>query len=260
MRVLALSVLLAACAEPPAPVAPPPPVAEPVPARPAPVTPRVPTADHGDHGDHADHGGTAHAHGSGHGGEVKVAGAYHVEGRFLRSGLMVWIADAAEAPIDLATASGTAVIKGPAGVTTVLLASMGDHLHAAMTLPEGTAADAVVTLAIGGKAVSVDFRTAAVGSLAEHDHTALHGGVVSMWGDHHVEYVASADAVRFYVTDAKRVPVKAAVSGTATVAGKAVPLTFDAATGALSAAVAPSGLVMLDAKVGDATFSLGFGR
>lgn len=251
MRVLALSAFFLACAEPLAP-APPPPAVE-VPA-PAPRTPRPPVAEH------ADHGATAHAHASGHGGEVKAVGALHVEGRFLRSGLMVWISDAAGVPVDLAAASGTAVIKGPAGVTTVLLTGMGDHLHAAMTLPEGTAADAVVTLSVAGQAVSVDFRTAAVGSLAEHDHTALHGGVVSMWGDHHVEYVARPDTVRFYVTDAKRVPVTTNVSGTVTVGGKAVPLVFDADIGALTAAVAPTGLVMLDAKVGDATFSLGFGR
>ncbi|MES2643962.1 MAG: hypothetical protein V4850_31020 [Myxococcota bacterium] len=234
------------------------PTAAPSPTPHPPVAPRADTTV-ATRGPGGAHGSTPHRHDATHGGEVEQVGAFHVEGRFLKSGLMVWVRDAADAPVDLATVKGTAVIEGPAGVTTLMLASMGDHLHAQMMLPEGVPATAVVTLDIAGVPASVDFRTAAVGSLAEHDHTALHGGVVSMWREHHVEYVAGADSVRFYVTDAKRVSAKGDVSGTVTINGVVTPLTFDPATRSLSAPVTPAGLVMLDAKVGEAVFSLGFG-
>lgn len=112
----------------------------------------------------AGHDTTPHTHAAGHGGEVKTVGELHVEGRFMRSGLMVWVNDADQQPVDLASVTGAAVVKGPAGVTTVLLAPMGDHLHAALTLPEGTAADAVVTFNVAGTPVRVDFRTSSVGS------------------------------------------------------------------------------------------------
>lgn len=216
-----------------------------------------------------DHAATPHSHAATHGGEVAQVGNLHIEGRFLKSGLLVWIRDAADAPVDLTTVSGTVVIKGPAGVTTLQLVSMGDHLHAQVALPDGVPADAVVTLNVAGTPTSVDFRTSAVGSpvvgspaagpLAEHDHTSLHGGVVSMWKDHHVEYVATGDSVRFYVTDARRVPIDNGVSGTVTITGVTTPLTFDPTTGALSARATPAGLVMLHAKVGNEAFSLGFG-
>ncbi|MDP2310898.1 MAG: hypothetical protein Q8P18_33070 [Pseudomonadota bacterium] len=248
MRRLSIALFIVACGTPE-------PAAVPVPPGPpvGPVDKTVATSGPGAHA------ATPHRHSATHGGEVKELGAFQVEGRFLKSGLLVWVNDATHTPIDLATVEGTAVLEGPAGVTTVMLVSMGDHLHAPMTLPEGVAADAVVTLKIAGRPVSVDFRTGAVGSLAAHDHTSLHGGVVSMWKDHHVEYVAAPDRVRFYVTDGKRVPVNERVSGTVTIGGIVTPLAFDPATGALSAEVTPAGMVMLAASVGEETFELGFG-
>ena len=208
-----------------------------------------------------DHGAAPHAHASGHGGEVKTVGALHVEARFMKSGVMVWVSDAAEKPVDLAQVTAGAVVKTAKGVESVPMSVMGDHLHAAVALEEGTPADAVLTLTYGGKPVSVDFRTEKVGALAEHDHTSLHGGVVSMWGDYHVEYRATDGEVRFWVSDAHRVAVKEGVSGSAKLGDRVVPLTFDPATGLLSGKAAPAAgqRVTLDAKVGAASFSLAFG-
>ena len=209
----------------------------------------------------AAHDATPHAHASGHGGEVKVVGDLHLEARFVKSGLMLWLRDAAEQPVELATVTAGAVIRTAAGIQSVPLSSMGDHLHASLALEEGTPADAVVTITVQGKAVSADFRTERVGALAEHDHTPLHGGVVGMWGDHHVEYVAQDGDVRFYVSDAHRVAVREGVRGAAKVGDVAVPLVFDPASGLLSgkAAPAPGQRVTLDVTVGETSFTLAFG-
>ena len=206
------------------------------------------------------HGAAPHAHSSSHGGEIKTVGDLHVEARFMRSGVMVWVTDAQEKPVDLATVTAGAVVKGAAGIQSVPMAVMGDHLHAALTLPEGTAADAVITLTYGGKPVSVDFRTTSVGSLAEHDHTSLHGGVVSMWGDFHVEYLAKGGEVRFWVSDARRLSVTEGVSGSARVGAVTVPLTLDVASGALVGKATPAQGegATVDVKVGDKAFSLAF--
>ncbi|MBK9648900.1 MAG: hypothetical protein IPO67_27745 [Deltaproteobacteria bacterium] len=68
-------------------------------------------------------------------------------------------------------------------------------------------------------------------------------------------------ALRFYVSDARRAPITAGVSGTAVLGADRLPLTFDPATGMLSTA-APGGTkgqaVTLEATVQGETFTLTF--
>lgn len=240
---LPLLALLAACSdEPAAPAAP---------AAPEAAAPAAPAAGHAA-GDHA--------HDSPHGGVVKTVGERHVEALFMPGGIMFWVSDAAQKPLPVDGFTGTAVVKGPQGVETVTLAPMGDHLHAVAKLAQGDAASAVLTLTKDGKAESVTFETSAVG-LQEHDHTALHGGQVSMWGDYHVEYAPKDGEHRVWVSDAKRVPVTTNVSGSLKDGDTVVPLTFDPATGVLSGKAEGAGTrpVMVDVKVGEAGFSLAFG-
>ncbi|MES2644253.1 MAG: hypothetical protein V4850_32505 [Myxococcota bacterium] len=241
MRFLLPFVLLAACSTEPT-------ATEPAPAAPAPAAP-APAADHAD---------GEHAHASPHGGEIKTVGNRHVEALFMPGGIMVWLTDTAEKPLPLDGITGSAVVKGPGGVETVTLAPMGDHLHAVAKLAQGEPATAVLTLTSSGKAESVSFETNAVG-LQEHDHTSLHGGQVGMWGDYHLEYAPIDGEHRVWVTDAKRVPV-AGVTGSLTDGETAVPLTFDPATGKLAGKADGAGTrpVMVDVKVGETTFSLGF--
>lgn len=235
-------VLAAACSsEPTAPVQAPTP---PPPASTAPET--------------TGHGGGDHAHASPHGGEVKTVGERHVEALFMPDGLMFWISDSAQKALPTEGFTGSVVVKGPSGVETVTVAPMGDHLHAAAKLAQGEAASAVLTLTFGGKAESVSFETASVG-LKEHDHASLHGGQVGMWGDYHLEYAPSDGEHRVWVTDANRVKV-AGVTGSLKDGDTVVPLSFDEAAGVLSGKNAGAGSrpVMVDVKVGETSFSLGF--
>ena len=206
-------------------------------------------------------GGAAgdHAHTSPHGGIVKTVGERHVEALFLPGGVMFYLSDAAEQALPIEGFSGTAVVKGAAGVETVTLAPMGDHLHAAAKLGHGEPASVVLTLNYGNKAESVSFEVPSVG-LAEHDHTSLHGGQVGMWGDFHLEYLGKDDEHRVWVTSARRLPVTQAVSGSLKDGDTVVPLTFDAATGMLSgkAPGAGSRAVLVDVKVGESSFSVAF--
>ncbi len=249
MRFLFPILVLAACSnEPAAPGA-----AAPAPAAPAAPAPAAPAPASGDHaaGDHA--------HASPHGGEVKTVGERHVEARFMPGGVMFWISDANQKELPVDGFTGTAVIKGPQGVETVQLASMGDHLHAVAKLAQGDTASVVLTLTHGGKAESVSFESTSVG-LAEHDHTSLHGGQVSMWGDYHLEYAPKDGEHRVWVTDAKRAAVTGAVSGSLKDGDTVVPLTFDPATGLLAGKGEGAGTrpVTVDVKVGETSFSLGF--
>lgn len=248
MRFLLPLLVLAACSSEPA--APP----APQPAQPAPTAPGTPVA-----GDAAGQTSGEHAHASPHGGVVKTVGQRHVEALFMPGGIMFYVSDGAQKPLPVDGFTGTALIKGPGGVETVTLAPMGDHLHAVAKLAQSDAASAVLTLTYEGKAESVSFETKSVG-LQEHDHTSLHGGQVSMWGDYHVEYAPKDDEHRVWISDAKRVPVTAAVSGSLKDGEAAVPLSFDPATGVLSGKAEGAGSrpVMVDVKVGETSFSLGF--
>lgn len=206
----------------------------------------------------AGHADAAHAHASPHGGEVKAVGTRHVEALFMPGGIMFWLYDSEDKPLPIDGFTGSAVVKGPGGVETVTLTPMGDHLHAMVKLTQGQPATAVLTLTSAGKAESVSFETSGVG-LAEHDHTSLHGGQVSMWGDYHLEYAPKDGEHRVWVTDANRVAVTG-VTGSLKDGDTVVPLTFDAATGVLSGKANGAGSrpVMVDVKVGETSFSLGF--
>lgn len=229
---------------------------------PAPSAPTTPTSEAAAPPPAASAG---HAHPDGdahhppHGGVVQTVADHHLELSFTPGGLMIWISDKDQKPLDPAPFAGMAVVNGPAGVVTVKLDPMGEHLHAVTTLELGKPASAVVTLPIAGQARSLRFEVKAVG-MSEHDHTSLHGGVVSMWKDVHVEHTAAGGEHRFYVSDSKRVPIISGVSGSVRDGEKVVPLSFDPATGCLSGKVEGAGTrgVMLEAVVGEETFSLAF--
>ena len=232
------------------------------PAAPAPDA----TTDDKEHGghEHGDHGAgaadpSAHATLGPHGGEVKTLGALKAEALFTPAGLMVWVTDAAGAPAPGVT--GEATVQSAAGVITAPLGVMADHLHAPATLTHGQPANAVLTLkTAAGEAKSGSWSVAAVG-LSLHDHTPMFGGAVGMWGETHVELVREPGALRFYVSDARRAPITAGVSGAAVIGAERVPLTFDPATGALSGA-APGDTqgqpVTLEATVQGAPVTLTF--
>ena len=206
-----------------------------------------------------DHGPPGHVHESQHGGRVQTVGDRHVEAVLMPDGVLFYVSDSVQSPVSLDGYSGSAVVQGPSGIATVPLLAMGDHLHAAAKLVHGAPASVVLTLTRGSAAVSVAFDTASVG-LQAHDHTSLHGGVVSMSGDTHLEYAASGDAYEVWVSDAMRVAITKDVRGSLTDGGVVVPLTFDPATGLLRGKGAGAGSrpVMVDVTVGDVAFSLGF--
>ena len=247
--------ILACAQEPAAKVetpAPAPAAAAPMAAQPAAATPGA--------GAPTGHGqADAHGHNAAHGGILAALDALHVEAVVTHNGVLFYPGDADANGLPADAFSGQAVIKGPSGVETVQLMTMGDHLHAVAKLEVGKPATIVVTLTREGKPQSHTFDVKAVG-MQEHDHTTLHGGVVSMWGDFHVEYIKKDGEHRFYMSDAMRVPLTGNVSGTATQGGKTVPLVFDAGTGLLSGRADPAGegMVMLDAKVEAVGFSLGW--
>ena len=199
-----------------------------------------------------------HAHASPHGGMVQTVGDMHVEALMMAGGVMFYLSDGQQKPLAVDGYSGSAVVKGPGGLTTVDLAPMGDHLHAAAALEQGKPASVVLTLKHGDQAMSASFETQAVG-LATHDHTSLHGGTVSMWGNYHVEYAPKDASYRIWVTDESRNPVSGPITASVKDGDRTVPLAADP-TGMLSGPGEGAGTrpVMVDVKVGDAAFSLSF--
>jgi hypothetical protein len=220
----------------------------------APAAPAAGEAVGHDHGDAA-----AHGHGAKHGGIQKELEGLHVEGLAMAGAVMFWPSDANANALPVDGFSGNAVIKGPSGVEKVELMPMGDHLHAPAKLEHGKPATIVLTLSRDGKAQSITFEIEAVG-LATHDHTSLHGGAVSMWGDFHVEYLAKEGVHRFWVTDAKREMVTMPLSGKLRDGDQELPLAVEASTGMLSVAAPGAGTrpVTVEIQAGAASFSLGF--
>lgn len=218
----------------------------PVPPTPAPATEPAPAPTEG------------HGHAASHGGIQKELDGMHVEALLLPSGVMVYLTDADNKAIPVAGWTGKAVINGPAGVSTVDLQVMGDHLHAPGKLEHGKPASVVLTLSKDGKAVSAPFESASVG-LAVHDHTSIHGGQVLMWGNYHVEYLAKDGEHRVWLSDAKRIEITTGVTGTVKEGEKATPLAMDA-SGMLSAKSesAGSAKVLVEVTVDGQTISLPF--
>lgn len=236
-----LSLLLAACggSDPAKPPIPAPPAAEPT----------VP----------ASHADGAHGHGASHGGVLKELDNLHVEGLAMPDGVLFWPTDGDARSIPPTELTGNAVIKGPAGVEQVPLVAMSDHLHAPAKLVQGQPATIVVTLTRNGRAQSATFEIASVG-LGSHDHTALHGGQVGMWGEHHVEYVGGDGEYRVWVSDATRQAVKSGLAGAVRDGDTILRLTLDPATGLLSAKGEGVGTrpVTVDVTLGATNFTLGF--
>ncbi len=188
------------------------------PVAPAATTPAAPAAvdESKPHTHNAPHGGIVNA--------IQRDGTeMHAEALFMPAGVMFYLSDANQVALPLDGWTGNAVVKGPSGVVTVDLMNMGDHLHAPSTLVQAQPASTVVTLTKDGKAVSTSFSTETVG-MQSHNHTPLHGGIVSMWGDHHVEYAPKDGEYRFWITDEKRNPVTGALSGSVKDGDKVVPL------------------------------------
>lgn len=219
--------------------------------------PAAPPADHAAGEGHTHAAGEEHS--APHGGELKSVGPVHLEARFLPQGLMLWVSDAQQQPLRPDGFTGSVVAQSAAGVQTAELAPMGDHLHAAFTLEHGQPASAVVTIVVEGQPRAVPFEAAAVG-LSVHDHTALHGGVVGMVGDVHVEYAPRDGVHRFFFSDERRQPLTGALAGQVLDGGTPVPLAADPTQALLSAPAAGAGSrpVVLEATVGGAPVSLSF--
>jgi hypothetical protein len=218
----------------------------------APAAAAPPVADVAPH-DHA----APHEHAAPHDGLLQVSGDLHLEARLMPTGVMLWLSDANEAPLAVDGSVARAVIQTDHGTSEVAFSPMGDHLHALATLPAGRPARVAVTLRREGRAHTALFATEAVG-MALHDHTALHGGVVGMFGDVHVEYAVEGGELRFYLSDAHRAPLVAGVSGEARVGDRAVPLVFDPARGLLHGEAPNTGEVVLRARTPAYPFEMTF--
>lgn len=98
------------------------------------------------------------------------------------------------------------------------------------------------------------------GALAAHDHRMLHGGQVSMYGDHHLEYLAADGEYRVWVTNANREAITTGVKGSLKDGDTTVPLTPDDAQGLLVGHGDGAGTrpVMVEVTADGQTFSLGF--
>jgi hypothetical protein len=199
-----------------------------------------------------------HRHDAPHGGIVQTLGDIHAEALFMPAGVMFYLEDGAQAPLAVDGYTGSAVVKGPSGIVTVDLMAMGDHLHAPATLVQGQPASAVLTLTHEGKAVSASFDSTAVG-LASHDHVALHGGQVGMWGEYHLEYAPKDGEYRVWVTDEHRNPVAGTVTGSVKDGATVTPLGAGP-DGALTGKGDGAGTrpVTVDVTVDGKAFSLGF--
>lgn len=195
-----------------------------------------------------------------HGGELKRVGSVWLEAKFMPDGLLVWVTGEDQKPLDAAGFPGAiAAIESGGTTREAPFDPMGEHLHAKATLQHGAPASAVVTIAVEGASRSTTFATSSVG-MAEHEHTAVHGGAVAMWGPYHVEYAPTQGEYRFFVSDSKRQTIDKAVSGTVKDGDDTLPLTFDSASGLLHARGDGAGTrpVTLDVTVGELTFSVGF--
>lgn len=229
-----------------------------------PAAPAAPTAPAPAHDEHAAEA-AGHAHGEGdghaarHGGQQRELQGMHVEGLFQADGVMFYLADGDNNPLPTDGATGEAVISSGSSVVTAPLAPKGSALFAAATLESGKPASAVLTLTRAGQTQSASFDTNAVGTTF-HDHTALRGGQVGMWGHYHVELLAKDGAYSVWVTDASRNPVTSGLSAVVVDGAQRLTLAADASGGGYTARAEGAGSrpVTVEIAVQDQKISLPF--
>ncbi len=124
----------------------------------APVAPSAPAAPSASATPES-HDDGDHAHGSPNGGTVKTAGAGHLELVTEHTGFRLYVLDGSEKTLPVAGITGAEAIVQPEGggeATTIPLAVMNDHLHAA--LPVGTMAyTAIVSVPVAGETRTAQF-------------------------------------------------------------------------------------------------------
>jgi hypothetical protein len=180
-----------------------------------------------------------HAHVAPHGGVVESTARGHLELVATRDGAYrVYLLDDAlnVRPVD--GASGTVkVAKG--GYTDVKLTPSGDHLAGQGPGHSDDHLTMVVTVVRDGKPEVARFAAHLeehghagdkAAPMQAHDHTPLHGGIVAMSGDTHLEVLSlKSGEVRVWVTDAFRQPVPlTGKKGTVEVGTTSAPLVPDA--------------------------------
>lgn len=216
-----------------------------------------------------------HAHSAPHGGLVESTTRGHVELVAERGGsYRVYLLDEAlnVRPVDGASGS-VKVAKG--GYPDVKLTPAGDHLAGQGPEHSDEHLAMVVTVVRDGKPEVARFTAhleatphgAAGGHAAPmqaHDHTPLHGGIVAMSGDTHLEVLSlKSGEVRVWVTDAFRQPVAlTGKKGTVEAGGAVVPLTPEPSgaflTGKLPAAEAEREVTVRLPMPDDPEYFIGF--
>ena len=162
-----------------------------------------------------------------------------------------------------ASAPAASVPKGPAAPAPEAAHADADH-HDEASAPAGFTCPMhpeVHTDAAGKCPIcGMNLVPVSQGALAAHDHRALHGGQVSMYGDHHLEYLAANGEYRVWVTNANREPITTGVKGSLKDRDTTVPLTADDAAGLLVGHGEGAGTrpVMVEVTADGQTFSLGF--
>lgn len=189
-----------------------------------------------------------HAHAAPHGGVVESTPRGHMELVVTRAGgYRVYLLDDALALRPVEGASGTVkVAKG--GHPDVQLTPVGDHLEGQGPEHSDDHLTMVVTVVRDGKPEVARFAAhleahghgvagAPTAPMQAHDHTPLHGGIVAMSGDTHLEVLSlKSGEVRVWVTDAFRQPVSlAGKKGTVEAGGASAPLVPGASGEFLSA-------------------------
>ncbi len=267
--VLALG-LVAACSKKDAPA-----------EAPAPAAPRAKAQggtephSHGGGAPHAHAAAEPHSHISPHGGLVESTPRGHMELVAARGGtyrVYLLDEDLGVRPVD--GASGTVkVAKG--GYPDVKLAPAGDHLAGQGPEHSDEHLAMVVTVVKDGKPEVARFAAhleanahgpagAPAAPMQAHDHTPLHGGMVAMSGDTHLEVLSlKSGEVRVWVTDAFRQPVPlTGKKGTLEAEGTVVPLapgpSGEFLTGKLSASDAEREVTVRLPMPDDPEYFIGF--
>ncbi|WP_164008249.1 cupredoxin domain-containing protein [Pyxidicoccus trucidator] len=192
---------------------------------------------HGGGAPHAHAEAAPHAHISPHGGLVEATPRGHMELVAARGGtyrVYLLDEDLQVRPVD--GASGTVkVAKG--GYPEVKLTPSGDHLAGQGPEHSDDHLTMVVTVVRDGKPEVARFSAhleahghgpegASPTQMQAHDHTPLHGGIVAMSGDTHLEVLSlKSGEVRVWVTDAFRQPLPlTGKKGTLEAVGASAPL------------------------------------